>query len=190
MRVKEFIMFIIVFTICYVGFFVFFDIVHNKNSQKKQEKRLHNLFQTNKILVFLKFYGIENPVVTGELLKSIYEEIKNMSSISISVYSEKYGIQPYEFVVCVLYLEYFQFISRKSVSVENDLMKTIDSTDQQLIMKYGTFFSEKKSYQQIIDIVGDTAVKELNDCNQCFLTPGVRIINSTVYYVGDIDEKV
>jgi len=188
MRIKEFIIFIIIFTILYVSFFVVFDIIRNKKEKEKEANRLDSLFNGDKFLSFLRFYGVENNSITNELLKTIYQDIRMVSNIPISTTSEKYQVSAYEFIVVILYFEYFQLIGRKNVSFESNIIRPIDYMDQQLIMRYGTFFLDKQNYSQIVSVMGMNAVQELDFFEKHFLSPGVRIINSTIYYVGGIDE--
>ena len=189
MRVKEFILFIIVFTILYILFFVIWDYIHSKKDKKREIERLSEIFMSDKISSFMKFYGVENFLVNPEVLQTIYQDIKDLSTISISAYSEKYHFSSYEFIIIVLYFEYYQLISRKNISLKEDVIRSMDSMDQQLIMKYGSFFLSQYNYSQIVEMVGDIASGELEQLNQHFLYPGVRIINSTIYYVGDVYEK-
>ena len=73
---------------------------------------MDSLFQEDPIAVFFQFYAVKNNGVTPSLLKTIYADMKRTTSLSLSVYSEKYHLSIYEFVVAVLYLEYYQLTSR------------------------------------------------------------------------------
>ena len=180
MRLKEFMITIIIFTIIYVLFFVILDLLESKKEKDRERKRMDSLFQEDPIAVFFQFYAVKNNGVTPSLLKTIYADMKRTTSLSLSIY---------EFVVAVLYLEYYQLTSRRNISIQEDLMKMIDFHDQELIMKYGSFFLEKCSYQEILERIGNSANQDLEFCNEHFLIPGVRMIDSTIYYVGEVYEK-
>ena len=67
MRLKEFIIFIIIFTIIYILFFVIYDHFANKKALKKAKIENDNLLSLNKYKVFAKFYQI-TPTITEENL--------------------------------------------------------------------------------------------------------------------------
>ena len=80
MRLKEFIIFIIIFTILYVLFFMVFDYFKNKSALEKNEEDKEKNFDTNQFTKFAKFYDIVTEINT-EIIKSIYMDIKNNYSI-------------------------------------------------------------------------------------------------------------
>ena len=112
-----------------------------------------------------------------------------MPSIPISNCGSNYQLEPFPFVVAVLYLEYCDLMGLKEVYLEGNVMIPIRQNYQSLIMKYRPYFVDKLSFEQIIQKVGESAMKELVVLNQLFLIPGVRIIGNQIYYVGDLDES-
>ena len=107
MRIKEFIIFLTVFTIIYVLFFIFFDAICDKKNRERENKRISSLFNGGKFSYFMKFYGIMDSTITSELLNTIYQDVKGLANIPLSVYSEKYHLSIYEFIVIILYFEYY-----------------------------------------------------------------------------------
>lgn len=188
MRLKEFIITIFIFTIFYILFFIMFDKYTMKKEQKKKEKKMESILDENKFLLFARFYGLD-ATVSKEVLQSILNEVSKMASISISNCSNNYQLFPYQFVIAVLYLEYYQLFSLREVYLEGNVIVPVRQNNQGLVTKYKPYFVDKLSYQEIVQKLGQNAVKELALLNQLFLIPGVRIIGSQIYYVGDLDEN-
>ena len=186
MRLKEFVIFIIIFTILYIAFFVIFDKITLKRQIKKARERVLSLMDEKKYYTFACFYGVQK-TLSKELLLSIYDDIQSLDSIKISDYSDKYQITPYEFIIVILYFEYFQLIERKNIGIQENYIHDADYKDQALVYKYGTVFLDKLSYSEIVSKIGNDANQELNYLQERFLFPGVRFLNSTIYYVGDLD---
>ena len=188
MRLKEFIIATSIFTVFYILFFIFFDKYTFHLEKKKEEKKMESIFDENKFLIFSRFYGLE-AIVSKTILREILNDISKMPSISISNCSNNYQLLPYQFVIAVLYLEYFQLFDLREVYLEGNVMVPVRQNNQGLIIKYKPYFVNKLSYEEIIQKIGQSAVKELALLNQLFLIPGVRIIGDQIYYVGDLDEN-
>lgn len=188
MRLKEFIITISIFTVFYILFFIFFDKYTFHLEKKKEEKKMEAILDENKFLLFSRFYGLD-ATVSKNILKQIMNDISKMPSISISNCSNNYQILPYQFVIVILYLEYFQLFGLREVYFEGNVIVPVRQSNQGLITKYKPYFASKLSYEEIVQKMGQSAVKELALLNQLFLIPGVRIIGTQIYYVGDLDEN-
>ena len=189
MRLKEFIVFLIAFTIVYIVFFVIVDKISLKRSEENERKRILSYMDIQKYYKFANFYGIPS-AISNQLLYSIFLDIQTTSTMKITTYGQKYQVSPYEFVVIVLYFEYYQLISKKVISYEEDTITQASYADQGLLYKYGPLFLSKSDYPKIMASMGNTAVGDLTYLNQKFLIPGIRIIGSNIFYVGDLNEKV
>ncbi len=192
MRLKQFIIFIIIFTIIYVAFFIIVDIRKKKILDKNEKKKIESLLQNDKFYLFARFYGLSNTTVTKDLLHTILNSIKNATSISLTTQSNNYQITIYELILTVLYFENYHLIGRKDISIESDVIQKLSARDQSLILKYGIYFQTQKTYQEIINTLGNEATEDLKYINNHYLFPGVRIIDSNIYYfekTGDSNEK-
>lgn len=179
----------IAFTILYIVFFIVYDAIQAKREKKLLERKIASFMDTNRFSKFAKFYGLAPITVTNELLSIIYKDINNINNIPMKEYSEKYHLSLHEFIITILYFEYCYLIGGKNISIEENSIHSMNYSDQGLILRYGPLFSDKNNYTQIIEKMGNQAVSDLNYFNEHFLIPGVRILNSTVYYVGDINEE-
>ena len=188
MRLKEFAISIIIFTILYITFFVIFDKIVLKRQIKKEKERVLSLMDEKKYYAFACFYGVQK-ALSKDLLLNIYNDINRLNSFKISDYSDKYQISPYELIIVILYFEYFQLIERKNIGYQDNIINSADYKDQGLVYKYGTLFLDKLTYSDIINKMGNSASEELSYLQDRFLIPGVRIMNSTIYYVGDLNEN-
>ena len=54
-----------------------------------------------------------------------------------------------------------------------------------MMQKYNTYFQNKTPLSDIVNAMGKNAITDLNTMNSNFLMPGVRYVNSNLYYVGD-----
>lgn len=188
MRLKEFSISIVIFTFFYILFFIILDKITMNLTLKKREKEMRSILDENKFLAFSRFYGLD-AVVSKEVLQQILNDISKMPSISISNCSNNYQILPYQLVIAILYLEYFQLFGLREVYFEGNVIVPVRQNNQGLITKYKPYFASKLSYEEIVQKMGQSAVKELALLNQLFLIPGVRIIGTQIYYVGDLDEN-
>ena len=75
------------------------------------------------------------------------------------------------------------------VYFDGNVMIPVRQNNLSLILKYQPFFVKKTVYNDIVENIGQSAIREMDSLNQLYLIPGVRIINSQIYYyVGDINE--
>ena len=102
--------------------------------------------------------------------------------------ASKYNITSYELVAIEKYLEYIGLLSTKSVNMTLDTIKKLSETEETTVVKYSILFSNKYDYKTIVASGGFGAEKELTQINNYYLVPGVRIQDSTIYYVGDLNE--
>ena len=78
----------------------------------------------------------------------------------------------------------------KEVYFDGNVMIPVRQNNLSLILKYQPFFVKKTVYNDIVENIGQSAIREMDSLNQLYLIPGVRIINSQIYYyVGDINEN-
>lgn len=184
MRTKEFIIFIIIFTIFYIIFFVLYD----KFIKSKNDKLILKLFDSsvdiNKYYKFSYFYGI-NSSLTKDKIFEIYNTCITNSNNRLSFIANKCSLNVNELVIVILYLEYLELLPRKKISIINDYYQTLGYVDQNYILKYSSHFNEKKSFDMLLSIYGNSINNELLYIDSNYLFPGVRIIDSKIYYIGD-----
>lgn len=185
MRLREFIIFLFIFTICYILFFVLWDRKCLKDSMKKERERALNLINENQFSKFAEFYGIKS-TLTNDNIFLIFQEIQQINRIKISSYSSKYNISTFEFAVVVLYLEFLSLISRRGISLKEDMIFPLSLAEQNLIYKYEMCFKEMNSYEVFVSKFGNGVLKDISHIDYYSLVPGVRFIQSQLYYVGDI----
>ena len=187
MRFKTFIIFLIIFTIIYFGGFYLYDYFKNKKDVENKEKNDYLAIDLNKYYKFALFYGITSSIDKNTLI-AIFNELKETLNTQISILSKKYNISNFEVVAIVKYLEYIGLITTRSINLNEDTVNKISEKEETVIIKYSIQLSNKFNYKTIISNGGFGADKELEQINNYFLIPGVRIIDSTIYYVGDINE--
>ena len=187
MRLKEFIIFIIIFTIIYFAGFAIFDHFKNKKDEEKTVKNNYQLLNINNLIKFGLFYNT-NITINLDTLTKMYEEFKNVIGLSISNTAKKYNISNDEFVVIFLYLEYIGLISTKAINISQDSISSLNIKEDSLIVKYSLQFSNNYDYNTIIRNAGLGSDKEINYIMEKFLFPGVKLDNSNIYYVGDLNE--
>ena len=186
MRFKEYLICVIVFTILYVLFFVLYDKLIRKKEKGRVDKRLHLIMDGERFFRFAQFYGV-NTRLSSDQLTSIYDRMRKSGDFVISLFAKDIQLTPYEVIVIVLYFEYFLLLEKKNISLESDLVKTLNVTDQGYLFKYGPMFLEKNSMEQILQKEGAIANKELIYMQENFLTPGIRLWDNTLYYVEGVD---
>ncbi len=186
MRLKEFIIFIVLFTIAYWLFFFVLDIIHRRNDKKRQEQRFQMIMNGERFLRFAQFYGL-NITYSNEQLNSFYQILLKAHEISLSVVSTQLQISVYELIVIILYFEFFPLIDNKSISIQEGIARPFQSGEHALAFKYGAFFLDKYDYEKIHSIIGDNALNDINYIQTYYLSPGVRFVDSKLYYVEGVD---
>ena len=184
MRVKEFLIFIIIFTICYIIFFIIYDKVVSKNNSNRLYKYVSSLIDINKYLSFARCYGINGTVDKDKIIK-IYNDIKNKDKIIISDTAKSNNISINEFIVIIVYLEYLKIISQKNIYLEGNIINTINSRDSMITQKYLEFFNNKCNLGDITNKMGRNSINDIYYINSNYLVPGVRLIDSNIIYVED-----
>ncbi len=187
MRLKEFIIFIIFFTIIYFTFFAIYDFFQRKRDLKKANLNKQTLIIDIKYQKFASFYQI-TPIATKELLNRIYTVIANNYYINLITTSNDFNISSEELIVIILYLEYIGMIKKRGISFNNNSTFPLNENDESLIMKYSLYFSNKMEFNEIVRNAGLNSSKEIEYLYSKFLLPGVIIDNNCTYYVGDLDE--
>ncbi|MBQ6497308.1 MAG: hypothetical protein IJI58_01170 [Bacilli bacterium] len=184
MRIKEFIIFIGIFTVCYIMFFIVLDKVSNIRTKKSAIKKAKSLMTLEQYAKFASFYGVQATTSIDNLLKA-YTELLIGNNWVISEKAKLYNVSNLELVIMVLYIEYLGLINKRMISIEMDSIKKTSFVEQNMVQKYNTYFKEKKDYDSIIEAMGNKAANDLATMNDTFLMPGIRLINSKLYYVGD-----
>lgn len=187
MRLKEFIIFIIIFTIIYFLSFYIYDTVTNKKALERRKKEIDSLIDFNKYIKFANFYKI-NIKSNIEILNSIFKEVKINKYNNLADLSSKYSIEIIEVVVIILYLEYIGVIEKRKIVLSSNTTTPFNSNDDALLVKYSLFFSNKYDYQTITKRIGVNSDKDLIYINDYFLFPGVIIKDNNIYYVGDLND--
>lgn len=184
MRLKEFIIFIAIFTVVYIIFFVLYDKLMNIKAEKERKEYALSLIKIEQYVKFASFYGIQ-ATATLETILRVFLDFRDGKNCIISKQAKVYNLNNLEFVVIVLYLEYLNLMSKKIISLENDSMKKTTFVEQNMIQKYSSYFQGKRDLEFIINNAGTNTTNDLNTMNKYFLMPGVRLIDSKLYYVGD-----
>ena len=104
----------------------------------------------------------------------------------ISKEASFYNISNTEYVMITLYLEYLKLINKKVINLKNDTIKVPSLKEQEIVRKYSIYLLEKKSIETITEAFGNTAQNDLLFLNNSLLMPGVRLIDSVLYYYGDL----
>ena len=186
MRFKEYLICVIVFTILYILFFLFYDFMVRKKEKGRVNKRFHLIMDGERFFRFAQFYGV-NTRLSSEQLSTIYERMRKAGDFVISMFARDIQLTPYEVIVIVLYFEYFLLLEKKNISLESDLVKTLNVTDQGYLFKYGPLFLDKYSIEQIVQKEGQMAMKEIQYMQANNLTPGIRLWENKLYYVEGVD---
>ena len=185
MRLKEFIITIIIFTIIYFLFFVIYDAIRYKSLDNKEKKKAIKTIDFATYLKFALFYGIIESQITEDLLKKIYFDSQSQVEKYITIASKKYNISNYEYIIVILYLEYLELIVKKEIDMNKSMIVDYTFQDMQYLNKYTNYFSKKMSFEEISKEVGSGATNELYYIDKTFLFPGIRIINSIICYFDD-----
>lgn len=187
MRLKEFIIFIIIFTICYFTAFALYDYFSNKKALAKYNEKNNSAIILNKYLKFANFYGI-NTSISEDIINSIHLEIRNLFNINLNVLKEKYNLSIDEIIVIILFLEYLGLIPKRIISKEENMTYAISTHEENMLQKYSLFLASKFDYETITQRVGLNSDKELSYLDSKLLMPGIKLIDEKLYYVGDLDE--
>ncbi len=184
MRMKQFIILIVIFTILYIVFFIVFDKLMAKKDKNDARKKAMSLMSIEQYSKFASFYGIQ-ATASMDIIMKIYDAFMINHNCIISNEAKLYGVSNIEFVIIILYLEYLGLTNKKMISMEMDSIKQTTFVEQNIIQKYNTYFQEKHDFDTIIHNMGKNAVNDLSMMNRYYLMPGVRLIDSKLYYVGD-----
>lgn len=184
MRFKGFVIFIGIFSILYTIFCHFYDKFYDKKDNENQILKAQSIINIDVFKKFAAFYGI-NASVNKEIILDIFKNYKNITNYSISSESSKYKISSLEFVIVLLYLEYFGLMNVVKISFQDDRVTKTNSLEEVKLQRYYDFFAKKADYKTITNSVGLNSDNELVNINKYFLAPGIRIVDSKIFYVGD-----
>ena len=190
MRFKEFIIFIILFTIIYILFFIIKDKIISKKEENDLQKKANNTINNNKYIEFAKFYGIQSNMSINNLI-SIFKDYNDLgiSNFNLDEIAKKNVCNNYEVAVIICYFEYIGLIKRRTIVLNTNTIIENPMTEQNLISKYFTLLNNKSSLEDIKKSVGESYLSDLTTINDRFLFPGVRFIDNNIYYyVGDTNE--
>ena len=149
MRTKEFIRFIIIFTILYIIFFLIYDFFVKKNDKRRLVRLAKKAIKMDDYLKFCSFYAIEGTASLKTILK-IYLNYVDNRNCTLSLAASNYDLSNFEFSTIIIYLEYLKLISSRIVSINNNCVKMTTYSEQNLIQTYSKYFDEKKDYNFII----------------------------------------
>ena len=182
MRLKAFIIFIIIFTIAYIVFFILYDRFRDK--QNDSSKLLKQELDMIKFSNFSKFYNVNTNITIDNIL-NIYNLMKDTDNIKISYIANEANVLKEEVIVVVLYLEYLNYLSEKTINTDMDMIMDFSNNDKVLFDKYITFFRNKIDYNSLVANNGTGTNEGLLYINKYYIVEGVRIINNRIYYAGD-----
>lgn len=188
MKLKEFLICVSIFTFIYVLFFLIYDKISLKRLIKKKRKEAYKLIDNTSFTTFALFYGL-NATVDKEFIKKVYDKYKVDANLKISEVSASLNISNNELVIILLYLEYLDLSPERNIFLQADTTTPLTTVDQTLVNKYKYYINEKWDFNSIKDKMGVSTNNDLYYLDSRFVFPGVRIINSIIYYVGDINEK-
>ena len=188
MRLKPFIIFIIIFTIIYFAGFKIFDHFKNKKDEEKTKNENLLLISIDKLKKYASFFNV-NITINQDVLSKIYEELRVVNAVPISVLCSKYNLSSKDELIAIIeYLEYVGLMKTLSIHEGQDLISVLNTKEDGLIIKYSIQFSNKYDYNTIVRNVGLGSEKEIEMIIENHLIPGVKLENSNLYYVGDLDE--
>lgn len=185
MRLKPFLIFLAIFTVCYIIFFIVYDFLVSFFTTKKEMKQANKLINKNDFQKFANFYGIQSSV-TKDVIKQIYKYYNDEKDHRISSEAAYYKVSNMEYVIIILFLEYLDLLFEESVYLKSDMISTPSLQEDALRKKYVVYLHEKKDLETITSLLGDTARNDLAFLDSIFIIPGVRFINSKLYYYGDL----
>lgn len=188
MRLKEFLIGVVIFTIIYIIYFKIYDTINLKLLLKRQKRKAYKKINNNSYNTFALFYGLNSQLSKKEI-KNIYDCYKNNMTIKISELSQKLNITNNELVIVLLFLEYLEISPVRNINLQGDITTPLTSIDQTLVNKYAFYIDNKNSINTLRQNLGESVDNDLYYLDSRFLFPGVRVINSVIYYVGDLNEK-
>lgn len=187
MRLKGFIIFIIIFTIVYfVGFYIY-DRFASKKATEKINKEAKNTIDLDKYRIFCSFYNI-TPSVDKNVLEALQTSLNLTLNNDLNQLASTYSISINELIVIVLFFEYLGIIKMRKILTENNCCVPLKSNDESLLLKYSLVLSNKFDYDTITKRIGLNSDKELLYMSNNYLMPGIILKDKILYYVGDVNE--
>ena len=185
MRLKEFIIVLIIFTFLYFGFFALFDIFSLKHDKSKKKKTAKNKINITDYTTFALFYGFQTKLDYDKLLELYMAlDIDQVNTINMQELANMYATTTYEIATVTCYFEYLGLLKRRTIILTTNSMVENNMSDQNIISKYFTNLQEKKSFDEIKKIFGESTINDLTRINEVFLFPGVRYFEKVIYYYG------
>jgi hypothetical protein len=185
MRLKQFLIFIVIFTVSYTLFFAVFDYIVSLIEWKKELKHARMSVNTDDYRNFARFYGLV-PEANKSLIMKIYNHYDDRREHKISLEAEHYNLSNVEYIVIILYLEYLDLLERETIYLNRDTISVPTYRDEEIFTKYIVYLHEKKSLEEMTNLIGFSTKADLTYLDSVFLIPGVRFINSQLYYYGAV----
>lgn len=185
MRFKEFLIFIIIFTILYFVSFAIYDYITNKKAVQKRDEDKEKLFNIQLYFKYAEFYLIHS-TINEELLKKITSDLASNLVISLSGYSQENNISVEELIIIISFLEYEDLIPKRAVLIHQDCTTPLTEKDETLILKFSLLFINKYNYKTVLEKAGFNSDKEIEYLSSRNLLIGMKIIDQNlIYFEGD-----
>ena len=185
MRLRSFIIVVIIFTVLYTIFCYFYNKKYDKQKQDNFISHALSMINIEMYNKFASFYGV-TPTVDANTIFNIYTKYYDYGSLVISKEASIYNITSIEFIIIILYLEYNGLLKNiMKVSADIDNMRKLDNLEIVMVQKYYELFAKKYDFNSIVDKFGLNCSHELSLVDRYYMAPGIRIIDSKIYYVGD-----
>lgn len=184
MRLKEFIYFIIIFTIIYFLSLYIYDQIKNKKALNKKNEEDKNTIKLEEFNKFAKFYNV---IITfqEDVLEKLSIILHSNIEINMQQICNDFNISVDELIVIILYLEYNDLIGKRAIVKNQNCTCQLTEKDESLILKYSLLFFDKFDYETMLQKGGFGSEAEIKYMDNRYLIPGVIIKDSTIYYYGD-----
>ena len=116
------------------------------------------------------------------------ESLKLNIIINLTPVANDNNISKDELIVVILFLEYLGLIRLRCILYGNDCTAPLNDMEQGYVMKYSLYFSNRYDYRTIVSSAGLNSDKEIDAMCRRYIVPGIRIVDSVIYYVGDLNE--
>ena len=187
MRLKEFIIFIIIFTIIYFLAFYIYDQIKNKKAVQKKNEESIEAVNLAEYIKFALFYGL-NSMIDENLFKMMFNFLHDNVVINLQDTANAYQISIDEIVILILFLEYKDAITKRCILKEKNCTTRLTDNEDGLCVKYSIWFYNKNDYNTILQKAGFAGQNEISELQSKNLIPGIIIKDNQIYYYGDSHE--
>ena len=185
MRLKPFLIFLGIFTICYIIFFVILDYIVSVIRNNREIRNVKSLINNGEYRKFANFYGVL-PTAMDDDIMQIYINFNDEKDHVISKEAAYYHLSATEYAIIILYLEYLNLLYKEAIYLQKDVIKVPSFKEQELMRKYAVSLHEKRDLEFFKNTYGENAEKDLMSLDSVLLLPGVRFLNTKLYYYGDL----